>query len=99
MNPSFLDVFYSRIQRLRQIVPVVDRVHGDHHPEFHLIKMLFNQLDHHVSENKGASLDEIFYALQEVSDRYHIPDDVCETYEAVYVMLKELDQANGTYRE
>ncbi|MBS3986560.1 MAG: iron-sulfur cluster repair di-iron protein, ric [Erysipelothrix sp.] len=99
MNQSFLDVFNSRIQRLRQIVSVVDRVHGDHHPEFHDVKALFNQLDHHVIENEGTSLNEVFHALQEVSDHYRVPDDVCETYEAVYVMLKELDQANGTYRE
>lgn len=99
MNQHFLDVFNTNIKRLRQIVPVVARVHGEHHPEFHKVKILFDELDHHYSLNKEANLIDIFVSLKEVSDDYRIPNDVCETYEAVYVMLSQLDHAYGVMSE
>jgi len=31
--------------------------------------------------------------LRETTNNYTVPDDVCESYEAVYNMLSELDKA------
>ena len=39
------------------------------------------------------SLDEEFKSLREVTNNYAIPSDVCESYEAVYNMLEEVDTA------
>ncbi len=38
-------------------------------------------------------LDSEFTRLRAVTDNYTVPSDVCESYEAVYKMLLELDQA------
>ncbi|HHX80528.1 MAG TPA: iron-sulfur cluster repair di-iron protein, ric [Acholeplasmataceae bacterium] len=82
-------------ERLVQYVPIVARVHGGHHPEFHNVHKLFDQMYEKV-ERAGASkvnLNEEFKKLREITDNYRIPGDVCETYEAVYKMLEELDKA------
>jgi regulator of cell morphogenesis and NO signaling len=34
-----------------------------------------------------------FARLREITDDYTVPGDVCETYEAVYGMLADLDKA------
>ena len=99
INQHFLDVFNTHIKRLRQIVPVVARVHGEHHPEFHKVKALFDKLDEHYSNNKETILVDIFMSLRLVSDNYRVPTDVCETYEAVYIMLSQLDHAYGVFNE
>ena len=38
-------------------------------------------------------LNEEFAQLREITNNYTVPEDVCESYEAVYKMLAELDQA------
>lgn len=82
------------LPRLAQYVPVVDRVHGAHHPEFHDVRKVFESLQFKV---KGSStlpnLSEEFNQLQAITGNYVVPGDVCETYEAVYTMLKALDHA------
>lgn len=32
------------IQTLNKILPVVERVHGEHHPELHQVAALYNEL-------------------------------------------------------
>jgi regulator of cell morphogenesis and NO signaling len=80
---------------LVQYVPVVDRVHGEHHPEFHEVRRLFEV----IHQKTNSSLNELpdlrleFSQLKEITQDYAIPSDVCETYEAVYDMLKQLESA------
>ncbi|WP_235827462.1 hypothetical protein [Acetivibrio saccincola] len=38
-------------------------------------------------------LNDEFAKLREITDNYQVPEDVCESYEAVYNMLAELDSA------
>jgi iron-sulfur cluster repair protein YtfE (RIC family) len=80
---------------LAQYVPVVDRVHGDHHPEFHEVRRLFDEIMRKTKEAGAGKpeLNEEFTSLREITDCYAVPDDVCESYEAVYNMLGELDKA------
>lgn len=78
------------LEKLDLYVPVVDRVHGAHHPEFHTVKALYEELNEKYES--GQSLTEVFNNLREVTDNYQVPNDVCESYEAVYHMLQELDQ-------
>ncbi len=82
-------------QTLKQYVPVVDRVHGDNHPEFHVVRQLFEAiLDQAASAGSDdINLSDEFSRLREVTGDYTVPDDVCESYEAVYSMLSELDQS------
>lgn len=80
---------------LIQYVPVVDRVHGPHHPEFHEVRSLFDAIlkKTKVSNSVKPDLNEEFTQLRKITQDYTIPGDVCETFEAVYMMLKEINEA------
>lgn len=82
----------ENIKRLEQYVPVVARVHGGTHPEFHKVHKVFDKINLKLKEDK-LELNEEFKELREITDNYTVPTDVCETYEAVYNMLYELDKA------
>jgi len=80
---------------LEQFTPIVQRVHGDNHPEFHEVKRLWDQV-HEKTQAADASKPELnneFKELRQMTDNYIVPDDVCESYEAVYTMLSEIDKA------
>jgi regulator of cell morphogenesis and NO signaling len=81
--------------RLEQYVPIVARVHGKNHPEFHEVHTLFAAI---IEKTKKAGsempeLNEEFAKLREITNNYTVPGDVCESYEAVYNMLAEVDKA------
>lgn len=95
MTSQFNQVKEKHFKRLEQFVPIVARVHGDHHPEFHKVKELFDLINQKIKA-AGAEkpeLNEEFVKIREVTGNYQVPGDVCESYEAVYKMLAELDQA------
>ncbi|MGO1580138.1 MAG: hypothetical protein ACTHWZ_01840 [Peptoniphilaceae bacterium] len=81
--------------RLEQYVPVVARVHGGSHPEFHDVKRIFDEVSVKVKKagSEKPNLDNEFKELREITDNYTVPGDVCESYEAVYNMLEEVDKA------
>ncbi|WP_031516543.1 hypothetical protein [Desulfofalx alkaliphila] len=95
MSKHFNDVKERHFNKLEQYVPVVARVHGGSHPEFHEVRALFEAISKKI---KGAGserpeLNEEFAKLREITNNYTVPADVCETYEGVYKMLAELDKA------
>lgn len=85
------------IHTLKQYVPVVARVHGKSHPEFHEVKALFDAIIKKMSESEAdwPELEQEFIGMRDSTKNYTVPDDVCETYEAVYRMLETLDHAYG----
>ena len=87
----------THMKMLKQYVPIVARVHGQNHPEFHEVHKLFDAIKQKIKDagSKRPELNEEFDKLREITSNYTIPDDVCESYEAVYTMLAELDK---TYR-
>ena len=85
---SYATVKKQYFKTLKQFVPIVERVHGSHHPEFYEVRKLFNEI---VKEE--STLVPVFEKLREVTDNYTVPEDVCESYEAVYKMLEALDTA------
>ncbi len=92
---TFNAVKELRFKTLEQYVPIVARVHGGNHPEFHEVRKLFDAI---VKKTKDAGdekpeLNEEFIKLREITDNYNSPDNVCESYEAVYNMLAEVDKA------
>lgn len=94
-NLTFGEAEKKYFQTLKQYVPIVARVHGGNHPEFHEVRNLFDEI---VKKTNGAGanepeLSEEFTRLREVTDNYRIPGDVCESYAAVYNMLSEIDKA------
>lgn len=92
---KFQEVWEENIERLEQYVPVVERVHGGSHPEFYDVARLFKQINQKMKESglDNLELDSEFKELGRVTDNYTVPGDTCETYEAVYNMLADLDQA------
>lgn len=82
-------------QTLEQYVPIVARVHGGSHPEFHEVRKLFDIINMKIKEagSEKTELKVEFAKLREITDNYTVPGDVCESYEAVYNMLAELDKA------
>ena len=69
------------------------RVHGGSHPEFHEVHRIYDQIKEKIKNNKKPDLTKEFSDLREITDNYKVPSDVCESYEAVYHMLAELDIA------
>ncbi|NLM24823.1 MAG: iron-sulfur cluster repair di-iron protein, ric [Firmicutes bacterium] len=85
----------NHLARLEQYTPIVERVHGSSHPEFYDVRKLFDQLNEKIKAvgTAEADLTEEFQQLRKVTNNYTVPSDTCESYEAVYLMLKELDDA------
>ncbi|MGI6150536.1 MAG: iron-sulfur cluster repair di-iron protein, ric [Christensenellales bacterium] len=82
------------MKTLKMYVPVVARVHGQSHPEFHEVHALFDALIKKTeAQPDQPELGEEFSKLRKITKDYAVPDDVCESYEAVYSMLAELDRA------
>lgn len=92
---SFTELKDLYLARLTQYVPIVDRVHGNHHPEFHDVFSVYKTMNKKITE-AGAEqpdLEEEFSKLREITSNYTVPGGTCETYAAVYQMLDELDKA------
>lgn len=92
---KFQEVKEKNIKILEQYVPVVERVHGKDHPEFYEVRKLFDKINEKIKkgELETLRLEDQFKELRKVTDNYTIPGDTCESYEAVYNMLSELDKA------
>lgn len=92
---KFLEIFNKHFENLESYVPVVARVHGGTHPEFHDVKRVYETIRGKIKEESTESLALFneFEELRKITDDYTVPDDVCVTYETVYNMLKEIDDA------
>ena len=93
---AFDEVKARNLEKLEQFVPIVARVHGGSHPEFHRVHQLFIEINAKIKSagSEKPDLKREFEELREVTGNYSVPEDVCETYEAVYQMLSELDKAS-----
>lgn len=92
---TFNEVKKNQFPTLEQYVPIVARVHGKNHPEFHEVRKLFDVINEKTKEAglERPELNEEFTKLREITNNYTVPSDVCESYEAVYKMLSEVDKA------
>lgn len=92
---TFNEVKERNLERLEQYVPIVARVHGGTHPEFHDVRKVFDEINAKIKEagSEKPELDDELEQLRAITDNYTVPGDVCESYEAVYNMIAELDEA------
>ncbi|NLL75039.1 MAG: iron-sulfur cluster repair di-iron protein, ric [Erysipelothrix sp.] len=90
---TFNEVVNKHKDNLELYVPVVGRVHGPSHPEFYAVKKEYDAMVEKVNSDKLIELKDNFENLRKITNDYTVPSDTCETYEAVYTMLQELDQA------
>ncbi|NLY40989.1 MAG: iron-sulfur cluster repair di-iron protein, ric [Desulfovibrionales bacterium] len=88
-------VWDTHAKNLELYVPVVARVHGQSHPEFLKVHSIFTSLVAKIkaAPNSRPDLTDEFAQLRSVTNTYTVPPDTCETYAAVYQMLRELDTA------
>lgn len=77
------------IEKAAQLAPIVERVHGGHHPELTRVREITQALHH--SDNP-ANTPALFQELRTVTDNYAIPNDVCEAFEATYHALERADK-------
>ena len=77
------------IAQAAKFAPLIERVHGGHHPELTRVREITLQL-HEAS--KGTSTSELFKELRIVTHNYAIPDDVCSAFEATYQALESADR-------
>lgn len=91
---TFNEAVAQNLDRLEQYVPVVAKVHGGHHPEIHEVRTLFIEVNKKIrqAEADAPDLEKEFLALRRITEEYTVPGDVCESYEAVYNMLEEIDR-------
>lgn len=94
---TFILAKNTYLGKLRMFVPIVDRVHGKHHPEFHDVRRIFETLDTKITRDDDI-LDLEFKALKDITKNYSVPSDVCESYEAVYDMLEALNEAYDAHK-
>ena len=92
---AFNEAKKRNFKKLKLFVPVVERVHGGSHPEFHDVRKLFDKINAKIKEagSEKPELDNEFKQLREITGNYTVPGDVCESYKAVYNMLAEVDKA------
>lgn len=94
-DSSFLQAVQKNLDLLEQYVPVVARVHGGSHNEFHQVRAIFDEIVDEIKKGDAGKADLAgrFESLRKITGNYTVPSDVCESYEAVYGMLSELDAA------
>ncbi|NLD49875.1 MAG: iron-sulfur cluster repair di-iron protein, ric [Clostridiaceae bacterium] len=92
---TFTQAKEQHLKILSQYVPVVSRVHGGSHPEFYEVQKIFDAINGKIKEAGSIKpeLNDEFTKLREITNNYTVPEDVCESYEAVYRMLAEIDKA------
>ena len=92
---KFQEVVEKNMEKLELYVPVVERVHGGSHPEFYDVRKIFNEINRKIKNTDldKLELEEEFKKARQVTGNYRVPEDTCESYEAVYRMISELDEA------
>ncbi len=92
---KFNELKEKHLSKLELYVPVVARVHGKEHPEFHKVHEVYNKMNKKIVKAglDRPDLSDEFKELRNITDNYTVPKDTCESYEAVYNMLSELDEA------
>lgn len=92
---KFDEVIKRNFEKLQLFVPIVARVHGENHPEFHDVHRLFDEISAKIKNAAPGKpdLDSELKQLREITNNYTVPDGVCESCEAVYNMLAEIDKA------
>lgn len=71
-----------------ELAPIIERVHGGHHPELTRVRELTEQLG---AAGPETDVKAVFSELRSVTGDFAIPDDVCETFVATYEALQQAE--------
>lgn len=78
------------IDQAAELAPLIERVHGEHHPELTRVRELTEAI---VATDDRGELTELFTELRTVTSDYTLPADACEAYTGAYENLKAADEA------
>ena len=82
----------QNIARAAELAPIVERVHGAHHPELTRVREITEQLSR---TGRATGTAHLFEELRTVTDNYAIPADVCSAFEATYAALENADRTHA----
>lgn len=93
-----LKEFYeTNADNLELYSKAIARVHGQKHPELADVRNIVISVQSEMKNNGSeAKLDDQFEKLRNITNNYDVPADGCETYQATYRMLEELDELYHT---
>lgn len=77
-----------------RLAPLIERVHGSHHPELTRVRELTEQLP----DANDGELDNLFQELRDVTSNYALPKDACEAYTETYRALQAADEESARSR-
>lgn len=84
---------HTHVSTALQLAPVIERVHGAHHPELTRVR----ELTHRLSQTSDtAETAALLRELRAVTNNFAIPHDACEAFTATYTSLKAADEAFRT---
>ncbi|WP_425309952.1 hypothetical protein AADG42_14685 [Ammonicoccus fulvus] len=78
------------LEKAAEFAPLIESVHGEHHPELTRVREITEELMAAPTDSRP-----LFSELRAVTNNYAIPNDVCETFEAVYRALSRADAASS----
>jgi regulator of cell morphogenesis and NO signaling len=78
-----------------ELAPLIERVHGAHHPELTRVRELTEQIN--ASTDAGATA-HLFRELRAVTDDYTVPSDGCEAFAGTYAALRSADTEHANRR-
>lgn len=79
-------------EKLDFYLPTVKKVHGKNHEEIFKVDKIYNSIKENLDNSNHEKLEDDFINLRKITNDYTIPQDTCETYEAVYKILNKLDE-------
>lgn len=79
-------------EKLNFYLPIVKKVHEKDHDEIFEVDRIYNCIKENIDNSNHDKLEDDFVNLRKITNDYTIPQDTCETYEAVYKMLKKIDE-------
>lgn len=78
----------SALATALELAPLIERVHGAHHPELTRVRELTEEISR---SSDAAATTELFRELRAVTGNYSVPSDGCEAFHGTYEALKAAD--------
>lgn len=75
-------------EKLDLYTTALTRAHGKEHPEVFEVKEIYNLIQSKLNNNDN-NLENDFEKLRNITDNFSIPNGVCDTYVATYLMLEK----------
>ncbi|MGB3953934.1 MAG: hypothetical protein WBL05_01410 [Brooklawnia sp.] len=79
----------TAVAKALELAPVIERVHGQHHPELTRVREITELL---AASGPETHVEELFGELRAVTNDYAVPGDVCVTFRATYEFNRRADR-------